>query len=289
MEGFTMNAYEKYLFPKAIHNDEEIKRHSHIDKVNSSQALCISAFGALRHKDYASFKDDIVNGMVAQVFSGMEANQWTIEIEVEKPELLNEYGYRTQPTSIDVVLCSNKSIVTVEAKFDTDAKAGFRSCSQYKGGNCAGYYGPNSDIKTRTSAWCRLESFDGQRTPRLYWAIGKAFFQPSVFKAQQVSAKCPFRNGHYQLMRNFLFAGAYAARNGLQRFGVIVVCPKVNSTVLDGEIKSFREQVLAPECYDYMQMIHYEDYIALLRAKKNAEACELADYLDQRIATVTNK
>jgi len=142
------------------------------------------------------------------------SRRWSIELEVENPSLLNETG-KGQPTSIDVVLKTSKQILTIESKFDRDASEGFGPCGQAnseKSAKCAGFYGPGSDLKRKTNAWCRLEGWDKGRSPRLYWSLGKAYFKPEIFNLQKRGEWCPFAGSNYQLMRNFLFAATLAQR-----------------------------------------------------------------------------
>ncbi len=144
---------------------------------------------------------------------------------------------RNTPTFYALRLSIADNVVALEAKFDSDAQRGFGSCSQPGAKNCSGNYGLGSDLKGGTSASCRLETWDGVRSPRLYWAWEKRFFQPSVF---QPGRECPFASHHYQLMRNFLFAAAFAAREGRQRFGMFVVCPRQRAVVVSQQLETFK-------------------------------------------------
>lgn len=191
---------------------ERLRWHRHADQPHSSQVFCVSAFGALRS---LPVQDQVVGRLLGQPVATNDAGpNWHIELEVVRSNLLSEHG-RVQPSSIDVLLRTQQAVVCVEAKFLKDADAGFGGCSQpkknKKGGiKCAGYFGPGSDLKTRTNAWCRLEVWDGHRSPRTYWTLGRAFFQASVFAKQAEGQKCPFNGPHYQLMLIFLFAAALA-------------------------------------------------------------------------------
>ena len=151
------------LHPNALTESERrdggIKWHKYAHLPNSSQILCISAFGTLRHIEG---RNEVINRFVESVLPAYQSEpqvpKWDIFLEHERPELLNERG--SQPTSIDALLVSAKAVVAVEAKFETDAKKGFGTCSTFHSKGCAGFYGPGSDLKTGSTAWCRLEAWD---------------------------------------------------------------------------------------------------------------------------------
>jgi hypothetical protein len=229
------------LFRLAIEPDEEIKWHSYATAENSSQVLCLNAFGSLRHSVFDHVRNKLVAEFVTGAFDSMATDgrprRWSIGVEVENPDLLGEHGGGTQSTSIDALLTTTEDVVTLEAKFDSDAQNGFGSCSQPGAKKCSGNYGPGSDLKGGTSAFCRLENWDGLRSPRLYWALGKRFFQPALF---QPGRKCAFASYHYQLMRNFLFAAAYATQEGKRRFGMLIVCPKERTAVVRRQLETIQ-------------------------------------------------
>ena len=89
---------------------------------------------------------------------------WDVELEAERSELLSEYG-PGQASSVDALIQSRAAVRCLESKFLCDALDGFGGCSQPKK-HCGGFYGPGSDLKTKTKAWCRLEVWDGERSPR---------------------------------------------------------------------------------------------------------------------------
>jgi len=215
--------------------------------------------------------------------------RWDIQVEVEDTPLLSELG-SSQPTSIDTLLTSSMEVVAIEAKFDRDASEGFGTCGQYRTQKCAGFYGPGSDLATKTSTWCRLENWDGQRSPRSYWSFGKRYFQPPVFAEQPSSGVCPLRGGNYQLMRNFLFAAAYAEKYGKQTFGVIVICPAKNDRILTAQLAEFRDHVLLPEHRETIKLLHYEDWTGMLSTNEDhEESLKLAKFLGDRIEGVRKK
>lgn len=174
----------------------------------------------------------------------------------------------------------------MESKFVIDAKCGLGSCGQYHAKRaqraCNGFYGPGSDVKG-TAAWCRLENWDNGRTPRNYWTLGKAFFQPSLFLPQQSGHTCPFRDGHYQLMRNFLLAAALAQVTGMDTFGTIVICPKAAAETLGRQVTSFKTSVLLDKYRDRVQLAFYDDYIDVLKRTGNEKAISVADFLKRRM------
>ena len=259
--------------------------HSHAHLPNSSQVFCISAFCRL---DQLSVKDKVLSSLFTSVLPGHSMGTWTITPEFVHAQLLGEQGSQ-QTTSIDALCWSNNAVVAVESKFDRDAAEGFGGCSQAMGlkqrsAKCRGFYGPGSDDATGTPAWCRLENWEGVRAPRLYWAFGKRWFRPEVFRAQTSSSACPLRYGSYQLMRNFLFAAAYAETHHLPYFAVLVLCPRSRASGLGTQVRQFCEEVLLAPYAQLVQLAHYETYIEALRVTGDADAIELAAFLEGRIA-----
>jgi hypothetical protein len=184
---------------------------------------------------------------------------------------------------VDAFCVSSKEVVCIESKFVTDARNGFSGCSQFKDHACAGFYGPRSDQQTRTAAWCRLENWEGERAPRVYWTLGKRFFKASVFQKQKSGQSCPLRGPNYQLMRNFLFAAAYAERHDKDFFGLIAIAPKNLSDRLSSELAHFREVMLLPEHRERVAFVEYERYVELLAAHGGTEGKDLASFLQERL------
>lgn len=239
------------LYPKALLAGEgaSLRWHKDAHRPQSSQVFCVSAFGTLRH---LPVRDGVIRQLLGLPDGATTSDPtWSIELEKVQADLLSEYG-RVKASSVDALLLNRQAVFCVESKFSTDAKYGFRGCSQPekdKNGviNCAGYYGPGSDLKTNTNAWCRLEIWDGDRSPRTYWTLGRAFFRESIFAKQADHEKCPFNGPFYQLMRNFLFAAALAQQKKLLPFGVVAIAPARRSAKLEQQLKSFRETVLQPQ------------------------------------------
>jgi len=285
-----------FLFPLAMRDGETIKWHSFAERENSSQALCLSAFGSLRADAFKQQRDRLVARLVGQAFPTMQtknkARRWMVEVEVEDPTLLNEHGpAQMQTTSIDVLLTSSQEVVAIEAKFDRDAAEGFGSCSQFSKvrsgeSSCRGYFGPGSDRKGNSPAWCRLENWDGIRSPRNYWSSGRRYFQPSVFAQQQVGEVCPLRGSAYQLMRNFLFAAAYAEKLGREQFGLLIVCSERKDQRLKEQVTEFKQKLLLPRYADHVRLCHYEEWIMILEEASSPESTELATFLRHRIERI---
>ena len=277
------------LHPRALlegERESRFKWHSSAASPRSSQVLCISAFGTLRRLNVRdTVIDRFVAGSIPVSQPGECPPRWSVKLEYEQSELLNELG-GAQPTSIDVLLVSPKSVFAVEAKFVSDAGKGFGGCSQFSNGNCAGFYGPGSDLKTQSSAWCRLESWDGNRSPRTYWSLGKEYFRPRVFRIQESSSACPLRGGNYQLMRNFLFSAVYARRLGIGFHGVVTIAPAATSSLLEEQIEVFRTKILLPEYANRIAHVTYEQYTDLLRSTGDPFSAELAEFVERRIAAV---
>jgi len=281
-------AENKTLHPHALTPEErsdKFRWHRSAHEEHSSQIFCISAFGTLRH---LQVRNEVVARLLTPLFppvaTAKRPRDWSVELEKECPELLGETGGR-QPTSIDAMLTSSKEVVCVESKFRTDAGEGFGTCSQARNGHCRGFYGPGSDV-AGSHAWCRLENREGERAPRLYWSLAKAFFQPEVFRLQHDGESCRLQFANYQLMRNFLFAAAYAARSQRPFFAVLAMVPRRMATLVETQVTEFREQILLPEYRDRLRTAHYEEYIEVLSKSGDHDAIELGSFLGGRIATL---
>jgi hypothetical protein len=268
------------LYPSALMPNEGECFHWHSDAnlPHSSQVFCVSAFGSIR---MLRVKDQVIAGLLQVPESEIQSTGWNLQLEVERPELLTEYG-SGQASSIDVVLQSATSVICIESKFLSDARAGFGKCSQAPE-KCAGYFGPGSDLKTMTNAWCRLEVWDRDRSPRSYWSIGRAFFRESVYEKQIVGNSCPFNGPNYQLMRNFLFAASISQQKKLHNFGVVVMSPERTSSKLMKQIEVFRNAVLQPQYCNHIQLLTYEKLVEQLKTTEDEAALQLADFLSRRI------
>ena len=282
------------LHPNALTEAErlgEFKWHKYASSSRSSQVLCVSAFGTLRHlKVRDKIIDHFLSAAMPAYRRGRRAPRWSIGLEREEPELLNECGgRRKQPTSIDVLLVSSKGVFAVEAKFVVDARAGFGGCSQFRNGSCAGFYGPGSDARAQSQAWCRLETWEGERSPRTYWALGREFFRPKVFAMQGSGSVCPMRGSNYQLMRNFLFGATYARKYGLAVHGMITIAPAATSALLREQVDKFQTEVLLPDYANLVRHTTYEDYVDVLRSFGDDTSAELAEFLETRIGAIVGE
>jgi hypothetical protein len=133
---------------------------------------------------------------------------------------------------------------------------------------------PGSDLKAQTHAWCRLEVWDRDRSPRAYWSIGRAYFQESVYEKQIQGKKCPFNGPNYQSMRNFLFAASISQQKKLRNFGVVVLSPEKTSSKLMKQIEVFQNTIIQPQFCDQIQLLTYERLIDHLKQTGDATACK---------------
>ena len=159
---------------------------SHLE--HSSQAFCISVWGSMSGSVSRVLRTEIgelVESPVSDAFR--EAPQ--VEFEYSDRNLLNEHG--GIPTTMDVLATWPDLVLVIESKLTESLGA----CSQPSRGFCTGTYGHGSDVKTGTSALCRLEVADGSRTRRLYWEVMKSLAKPDAFPE---GVPCPFAGQAYQ-------------------------------------------------------------------------------------------
>jgi len=277
------------LHPNALTEKERapaFKWHTHCGSPRSSQVFCLSAFGTLRSlREKNRVLEDLFRRALPDFPHRPRSRRWEIIPEAEKPELLSEHG-SNQPTSIDALCVSSKEVICIESKFATDAMHGFGGCSQFSRKACRGYRGPGSDLATSTAVWCRLERWDGRRSPRAYWSIGTRYFQPLVLQQQGPGDSCPLRGPNYQLMRNFLFAASLAEKEGKTYFGVLAIAPRRVSAKLANQVDDFRRNVLLPEFQDRITLVDYETYASCLAESGDKECAELATFLEGRISEI---
>lgn len=248
---------------------------------HSSQVFCISAFGTLRG---LPDRDAILASLFAGILppSAMRST-WSLVPEHTDPLLLGETGQGT-PTSVDVFCRASDAAVCIESKFRSDAKEGFGGCGQAKSGDCKGFYGQDSNSKTKADAMCRLTTKDGEREPRKYWEIGRAFFLESVFTPQTAGQTCPFSGASFQLMRNFLFA-ARAAGTG-KAFGVVCVVPEKMAAKCRKQVAVFKAEVLRPEFRSAIAVVTYDDLVALLARSPYEASRALGGFLQERMSAL---
>lgn len=261
---------------------EKIKWHSPAEPA-SSQVFCVSAFGKLR-----SMPDGVhvTNQLITDAFPYIRpAERWEVTLEHANGQVLGETGQGT-PTTIDVFLESPTAVVCVEAKLLYDAREGFGGCGQYRQQHCAGFFGPGSDLmSTQSESWCRLQSREGKRDSRSYWALGRAYFQDHVFRAQRVGQECPFAGPHYQLMRNFLFAATSAGAG--REFAVLAIVPKSTAAAVRKQVSSFQDHVLLPQFRARIDVATYDTFAVMMTSSVHRETEELGRFLQKRISELT--
>jgi len=257
--------------------DHNGKWHKDADRINSSQALCVSVFGSLARSRQR--KGIMIEIMQRASLEMTPSGTPRIECEYSDPDLLNEKGGISTPTSIDVLARWSDLILTIESKF---TESGFGACSQPKNGACNGSFASGSDLRTRTSAPCRLMVWEGRRTPRLYWDIGATLFRPEIITAPL--RPCPFASDHYQLMRNLALACAAAQRSSHVRFAFIVAFVEgaPHARELMTTVNHFRD-ALRTEIRSVVGMVSYEAIAEILRRWKERK---LAEFLNRRLASV---
>lgn len=267
------------LFPGSITPKvgNRIPWHKYASSPRSSQTFCVSAFGSLIECEKNA---EVLDRFLPYFLTWAQSDScWQIHLEYSDRTLLNEVV--GTPTQVDALLEDSSSVVTIESKFVADAKEGLGSCSKFPK-ECKGYYGPGSDV-AKASCWCLLERWNGRRTPRLYWTLGRSYFRDTIFAQQQVGDACPFRGPHFQLMRNFLLASAFAMRHRKSQFATVVICPKSCSAPLESQVESFKKEVLRPEFENLVHMAFYDDYIEAIREVGD----ERAEFLQQRMEAET--
>ena len=107
-----------------------------------------------------------------------------------------------------------------------------------------------------------------------------------MFTAQSGGGQCPLRSSNFQLARNFLFAAAFAAKERKQKFGLLVVCSKACDEKVKEQLEEFRSRILSEKWHEQILLVHYEQWIEILRASAHPVALELARFLAERIKNV---
>ena len=247
----------------------------------SSQVFCISAFGKLRSlPDRAA----ILNRLFAEIVPNIPpATHWDLSFEYVDKDVLGETGLGT-PTNIDVYCVSPRAVVCIESKFLYDAEEGFGGCGQLSNGDCAGFHGPKSDRKTGTSTHCRLEIQDGERNPRRYWQLGRAYFDDAVFQGQKIGDTCPFATSNYQLMRNFLFAATTAG--DARQFGVMAMVPEKKGAKVMAQVKAFQEAVLSKRYRQHINVGAYDALATMLMQSTHQPTVAHGEFLRKRMTTL---
>jgi len=241
----------------------------------SSQALCVSVWGTIASlRRRGRILDDV---FAAAGFAQPKLSQAQITCEVrDQGALLNELGARSTATCLDALLTWPLGVMAIESKF---TEREFGACSQPRNGWCSGEHAPGSDLKHGTSAPCRLTTYDGERTPRLYWTVGEQLFRADVLAAPR--SPCPFAGPSFQLMRNLAFAAAAAGRRRLPWFGFLVsyVAAAPGAPKLLSEVATFRA-LLRDDVQSRVQAVSYEQIAEVLRHRGERE---LASDIDRRL------
>jgi hypothetical protein len=249
----------------------------------SSQALCVSVFGALdRHPQAAAIVQ--ASGDAAGV--ALPAEEPSIVCEDRShPEVLNEKGGRSILTSPDVLVRWPNCILSIESKFREElGPCGQTESRQAKSRGkepaaCTGDHAPGSDRKTRTDAACRLTIWDGKREPRRYWHVAERLFLAEALAVPR--RPCPFASGTYQLMRNLTFAAEFARLNALPQFAFLVAYVAASPSA--GHTQELARQfaaMLVPEVRDRFGLVSYETIRMVAASQRETK---LADWIDARI------
>lgn len=281
------------LFPDALPHvaswaDGRLEPRSNV--AWSSQALCVSVFGTIAERPS---RRELMSQILREARVELRADdEPTLECEVRgRRDLLNEYG-GSNPTCPDVLVRWPTAVLTIESKFTEHlGPCGQIELSRRQGrrkirpGACSGNHGEGSDLRTQTTAACRLtvpenEGRRGHRSPRRYWEVGSMVFRREVVALP--SSPCPFADGKYQLMRNLCFAAALAEAEGLPRFGLLLAHVGAAPSARDSaeEYREFRD-LLLPAMMSRVGAITYERIGEILRCSGETE---LADWLDVRLA-----
>lgn len=260
--------------------------HAFADSPKSSQAFCVSAFAGL-----GLLPTDVQTAVIRATIGNEGANEfggpWKITLEHSDPFVLDEHG--GQATSVDALLTSPTTVVAVESKFWVDAREGFGGCSQVKSGSCRGFFGVGSAIPAfARDARCVLDADvpHSDRTARRYWRLGRLYFQAQALASQPPDEKCPFLAGHFQLMRNFLYAAVMARGRDAREFRMLVLCPQRTSGRVEEQVEAFQGDILKPGFADRILFRPFEVFIDALRSTGDPEASSLAAFLESRIETV---
>jgi hypothetical protein len=278
-----MTAAERNLYPGALPHVASWPAGRALDSNAgspiSSQALCVSVFGALAGRPH---RGQITTAILAA--AGLEpptgSSRPLVDCEVRGQRvLLNEYG-GPNATSPDALLTWPKAVLVVESKFTEP----LGRCSHAARGDCSGDHAVGSDMKTGTDAACRLTVQDGSRTPRRYWEVGTEIFQPAALATPR--RPCPFRDGGYQLMRSLCFSSALASETGASWFGLLVALTDGAGQAAHtrAELDAFLDLV-RPELRSRVGVVSYERIAWILEGFGEEDlAVWLKAYLDRGLA-----
>jgi hypothetical protein len=129
-----------------------------------------------------------------------------------------------------------------------------------------------------------LEIQDGERDPRRYWQLGRAYFQDAVFQEQKVGDACPLAASNYQLMRNFLFAATTAGN--ARKFGVIAMVPEKTGAKVKTQVKAFQDIVLSKPFRSHINVGTYDTLAAMLMQSTHQPTVTHGEFLRKRMTTL---
>jgi hypothetical protein len=281
------------LFPGALphvdrHVGELLEERSNVPW--SSQALCISVFGAIAESPARA--ELMQQTLTAAGVSVQPEGDPELLCEVRgRRDVLNEIG-GSNATCPDVLVEWPSLTLTIESKFTEHlSPCGQIDLRQRQGRTeirpkkCSGNHELGSDLRTRTDAACRLtvpenEGRRGYRSERWYWKVGAGLFRQDVLAPPR--SPCPFADGKYQLMRNLCFAAALAAKHSSRHdfaFVLAYVGQAKSASGSEADFAAFHEMLL-PEAAARTGAITYEKIAAML--KENGQG-ELAEWVDERL------
>ncbi|GBE23193.1 MAG TPA: hypothetical protein ENH00_13535 [Actinobacteria bacterium] len=259
---WAINDWEQFPW----HHDGKGKPDS--DVAHSSQAFCISVWGALCHPDASELRR--ATARLLKTVPG--------DVFEERPLLTLEFADRTllnerpgTPTNIDALLALPDLVIAVESKLTES----YGTCSQPGSGHCSGRYEPGSDLKTRTDAPCRLEIQDGTRTPRRYWEVMRRLCRPDTLP---VGIDCPFAGPGYQVMRTITTA-AELARTRNEDWRAVFALPAHRHPDSIQTVEQMRNLLTA----DNAKKVAVLDYQLLANQLTDIDP-DLARYMQQRLA-----
>ncbi len=100
---------------------------------------------------------------------------------------------------------------------------------------------------------------------------------------QSSGQQCPFAGFNYQLMRNFLFAAAFAESFQRNYFAVLTIAPKAFANKLISQVHAFRENVLKEGYRERLVFVTYEDYCKSIDKYTGMGAGGLSEFLREAI------
>jgi len=265
--------------------------HTHAGSARSSQALCLSVWVPLaelreRHVVIEAFLHEVL----PEPPRSPGARRWTVSVEVSRPELLGEVG--GPPSRIDVLLEADDAVIGLESKYLGDAAGGAGRCSQYPRA-CRGFYGPGSDLTTRTGAPCRLAVADGRRQARRYWSVAERLLQPAALAYGREPGSCPLQRS-FQLARTLFFA-AEAARQretaagrppGTVFFAAVAAVPEATAAPIERQVAELRDELL-PAFTGRLAAVHYERLAQILCAG-GPRTASVGRFLDAKLAALSS-